>query len=95
MQSDSGTAERAEEAGRTRRRPLSVLATLLAAAALGLGAVGVAGCGDEDNEGIAEEAGKAIDEGAQEAKDAADDVDVDVDTTEDGQRGDNGKRKKK
>ena len=56
-------------------------------------ALGGAGCGD-DNEGVGEEAGKAIDKGAQEAGKAidkganevgkaTDDVDVDVDTDDD------------
>jgi hypothetical protein len=53
------------------------------ATALAAGALGVAGCGS-DNEGPAEEAGKAIDQGAQKVKSEADKVDVNVTTDEGG-----------
>jgi hypothetical protein len=61
-------------------RPRALLAAAIAAAAIAAG-VGGAGCGD-DNEGAAEEAGKAIDRGAKEVEKAVEDVDVDVDTDE-------------
>lgn len=47
---------------------------LAAVAALGIGGVAFAGCGDDDNEGPLEEAGQAIDEGANDAGDAIDDA---------------------
>ena len=44
------------------------MTALLAAGAVALGATGIAGCGD-DNEGPAEDAGKAIDDAGREAGD--------------------------
>ncbi len=41
------------------------LSTVLAAGAIGL--AGFAGCGDDDNEGPAEDAGKAVDEAGKDA----------------------------
>ena len=74
----------------------------VASLALAVGGAGLAGCGDEDNEGAAEEAGKLIDEGAKEAGQAAEkgakkldkevDADVDVDADDDG-KGKKGKKK--
>lgn len=58
-----------------RRAPVAAAA---AAGALALGSLG-AGCGS-DNEGPAQEAGKAIDQGAKDVSSAADDVDVNVTT---------------
>ena len=58
-----------------RHAPLRTrIGATAAAIVLGLGAAGVAGCGDDDNEGPAEEAGQAIDEGAEDAGDAAEDA---------------------
>jgi hypothetical protein len=74
----------------------------LAVAVASLGLVGggvLAGCGDEDNEGAAEEAGKLIDEGAKEAGQAAEkgakELDKEVDADIDVDSGDDGKGKKK
>lgn len=50
------------------------IGTLAAVAALGIGGAGFAGCGDDDNEGPLEEAGKAIDEGASDTGDAVEDA---------------------
>jgi hypothetical protein len=55
----------------------------LAAAALAAGALGVAGCGS-DNQGPAQEAGKAIDQAAGKVKSEADKVDVNVTTDDSG-----------
>jgi len=46
-----------------------------ASIALAVGGAGVAtGCGDDDNEGAAEEAGQAVDDASQDVQDAADDA---------------------
>lgn len=63
---------------RGRRRWTGALAAVLAA-----GALGVAGCGS-DNKGPAQEAGQAIDQGAQKVKSEADKVDVNVTTDDSG-----------
>ena len=80
-----------------RRAPVAAAA---AAGALALGSLG-AGCGS-DNEGPVEEAGKAVDQGANEVSSAADDVDVnvttdgaDVNVTTDADKGREGKPSKK
>lgn len=67
------------------------LMALAASGVIAVGGVGAVGCGDDDNEGPVEEAGKAIDEGAKEVGEAAEkgakkvdeEVDVDVDVGED------------
>jgi hypothetical protein len=72
------------------RRSIAVLASVAALA----GGV-VAGCGDDDNEGLGEEAGKAIDTAADEAgqaiekgaKEADKEVDVDVDADQGKKKG--------
>ena len=53
--------------------------TAAVAAVLVAGALGMAGCGS-DNEGPAQEAGKAIDQAAEKVKSEADKVDVNVTT---------------
>jgi hypothetical protein len=50
------------------------IGAIAAAAMIGLAGVGAAGCGDDDNEGPVEEAGKAIDEGAEDVGNAAEDA---------------------
>ena len=45
------------------------ITAVIAAAAVALGGAGLAGCGDDDNEGPAEEAGKAVDDAGSEAGD--------------------------
>jgi hypothetical protein len=42
---------------------------VIAAGAVALGGAGLIGCGDDDNEGPAEEAGKAVDDAGSEAGD--------------------------
>ena len=64
----------------------------VAVASLGLAAGGVlAGCGDDDNEGPVEEAGKAIDEGAKDVGNAAEgagkEIDKEVDVNTDADQG--------
>ena len=67
------------------------LATVAACLAIGIGGVGFAGCGDDDEEGAAEEAGKVLDEAGEEVGEAAEkagkkidkEVDVDVDVGDD------------
>lgn len=67
------------------------LMALAASGVIAVGGVGAVGCGDDDNEGPIEEAGKAIDEGAKEVGEAAEkgvkevdeEVDVDVNADED------------
>lgn len=68
----------------------------VAVASLGLAGGGaLAGCGDDDNEGPVEEAGKAIDEGAKDVGNAAEkagkeadkEVDVDVDADQGKKKG--------
>jgi len=54
----------------TRRR----IGTVAAAVALAVGGAGIAGCGDDDNEGAAEEAGQAVDDASEDVQDAADDA---------------------
>jgi hypothetical protein len=74
-----------------RRRSAAVALSVLA---LGGGALVGGACGDDDNEGLGEEAGKAIDTGAKEAgkeiekgaKEVDEEVDVDVDE-DDGKKG--------
>ena len=57
--------------------------TVALATALAAGALGVAGCGS-DNEGPAQQAGKAIDQAAGTVKSEADKVDVNVTTDDNG-----------
>ena len=74
-----------------RRRSAAVALSVLA---LGGGALVGGACGDDDNEGLGEEAGKAIDTGAKEAgqeiekgaKEVDEEVDIDVDE-DDGKKG--------
>jgi len=55
---------------------------IAAAGVIGLSGVGFAACGDDDSEGPAEEAGKAVDdagkEAGQELKEAGKDVDQEI-----------------
>jgi len=80
--------------------PRQSSATRLAAVALSSlavagGGIAAVGCGDDDNEGAAEEAGKAIDQGAKEAgqeieqgtKELDKEVDVDVDADQGKKKG--------
>jgi hypothetical protein len=60
-----------EETGAPMRTRIAAGA---AAVVLGIAGLGAAGCGDDDNEGPAEEAGQAIDEGVTDATDAAEDA---------------------
>ena len=81
------------------------LMALAASGVIAVGGAGVVGCGDDDNEGPVEEAGKAIDEGAKEVGEAAEkgakeidkevDVDVDADDDKKGKKGGNQKSGKK
>ena len=43
------------------------LTAIVAAGVIGLSGAGIAACGDDDNEGPAEEAGKAVDDAGKEA----------------------------
>jgi hypothetical protein len=53
----------------------SRLGALTAALAIAVGGAGfLAGCGDDDNEGAAEEAGKAVDDASNTVEDAAEDA---------------------
>ena len=56
-----------------RRRVVALLGALT----LGLSGA-AAGCGDDDDEGPAEEAGQAVDEAGEEAGDALDEADEEV-----------------
>jgi hypothetical protein len=66
---------------RNRATARRVGAVLLSSLALAAGGVAFGGCGDDDNEGPAEEAGKAIDTAGEEAGEAvetgADEIDDD------------------
>lgn len=55
------------------------LATLTACLALAFGGFGVAGCGDDDGEGVAEEAGQELDEAGDDAGAAAEEAGDDLD----------------
>lgn len=63
-----------EESEMSRGSLRARVAAMAAVAALGIGGVAYAGCGDDDSEGPLEEAGQAIDEGASDAGDAIDDA---------------------
>jgi hypothetical protein len=55
------------------------VAVVASSLVLALGAGGaVVGCGDDDNEGPAEEAGQAVDDAGSEAEDAIEDADKEV-----------------
>jgi hypothetical protein len=58
------------------------IAAIVAAGAIGLSGAGLAACGDDDNEGPAEEAGKAVDdagnEAGQELEEAGKDADQEI-----------------
>jgi hypothetical protein len=76
------------------------VAALVTSGVIAVGGVGAVGCGDDDNEGPVEEAGKVIDEGADEVGEAAEkgakeldkEVDVDVDADDDKQGKKGGKK---
>jgi hypothetical protein len=50
------------------------IGTIGASVAIAIGGAGVAGCGDDDNEGAAEEAGQAIDDASSDVENAAEDA---------------------
>ncbi len=54
------------------------IGTIGASVAIAIGAAGVAGCGDDDNEGAAEEAGQAIDDASEDVGNAAEDAGEEV-----------------
>ena len=62
------------QGGGIGRRVAVVASTLV----LALGAGAVTGCGDDDNEGPAEEAGQAIDDAGSEAEQAIEDADKEI-----------------
>jgi hypothetical protein len=67
--SDQGTME-STTSGSTGVGPLrrrSAIAGAVAALAMGFAGAGFSACGDDDDEGPAEEAGQAVDEAGQEA----------------------------
>jgi len=55
------------------------LATLSACLALAFGGFGFAGCGDDDGEGVAEDAGQGLEEAGEDAGAAAEDAGDDLD----------------
>ncbi|HEX6115766.1 MAG TPA: hypothetical protein VFY99_01610 [Solirubrobacterales bacterium] len=57
--------------------------TIGACLAIALGGAGIAGCGDDDNEGAAEEAGQAVDDASGEVENAAEDAGDEVQETGD------------
>ena len=57
----------------TKRR-IGRIGTAGACLAIAIGGVGFAGCGDDDNEGAAEDAGQAIDDASGDVQDAAEDA---------------------
>jgi hypothetical protein len=63
---------------RSTGTPARRLATATAVVVLALGAGGLAGCGDDDAEGPAEEAGQAVDEAGEDAGEAIEDADQEV-----------------
>ena len=54
------------------------IAAIAAAGVLGLSGAGLAACGDDDNEGPAEEAGKAVDDAGSEAGEELDEAQKDA-----------------
>ncbi len=58
--------------------------TLAASLAIAIGGAGfMAGCGDDDNEGAAEEAGQAVDDASNTVEDAAEDAGEEIQETGD------------
>ena len=61
-------------------------ATLATCLMLAIGGFGVAGCGDNDNEGVGEEAGQELDQAGeaagQEIEEAGEDIDAETDDGE-------------
>ena len=72
---DLGSGEHMIEIDSKRRG----LATLSACLALVFGGFGVAGCGDDDGEGVAEDAGQGLEEAGEDAGAAAEDAGDDLD----------------
>jgi hypothetical protein len=67
----------------------SRMGALAAALAIAVGGAGfLAGCGDDDNEGAAEEAGQAIDDASNTVEDAANDLDQEVGDDDGGKKSD-------
>ncbi len=58
-------------------------ATVAASLALTLGGFGVAGCGDDDDEGAVEEAGQELEEAGEDAGNAAEEAGQDVESEAD------------
>ncbi len=69
------------------KRKIAVMATSFA---LGLGGFGVAGCGDDDNEGVVEEAGNAAEEAGEDAGNAAEEAGEDIESEADDKSEDSG-----
>ena len=72
---DSEQAADSSQAGISVRRRAAVVASTLVLALAGGAAVG---CGDDDNEGPAEEAGQAVDDAGSEAEKAVEDLDKEI-----------------
>lgn len=64
------------------------LATLATCFALALGGAGVAGCGDDDNEGVGEEAGQELEQAGDTAEQELDEAGEDIEAETDGDEGD-------
>ena len=58
--------------------------------AIGLGGLGVAGCGDDDNEGVVEDAGQELEEAGEDAGNAADEAGEDIESEADDKSEDSG-----
>ena len=67
------------------------LGAILAAGALALTGVAVAGCGDDDNEGPAEEVGGAVDDAGQDAGQELDEAGQELDQEANEGEGEGGK----
>lgn len=62
------------------KRKLAAVATSFA---IGLGGFGVAGCGDDDNEGVVEDAGQGLEEAGEDAGNAAEEAGEDIESEAD------------
>ena len=63
-------------------------ATLATCFALALGGFGVAGCGDDDNEGVGEEASQELEQAGDAAEKEVDEAGEDIEAETDGDEGD-------